>query len=574
MAILIGIIAGFGAVILYELLIKGTHLFLTQGAGFSIPHPSSAGTVKWSPPKNPLLLIPIITLGGLFSGILVYRFAPEAEGHGTDAAIKAFHRGNGYIRRRVPLIKMISSVLTISSGGSAGREGPTAQIAAGFGSYIGEILHLNTHDRRIAVAVGVGAGIGTIFKAPLGGAILAIEILYKEDFEKEALIPAVIASVVGYNIFGYFEGFEPIFGAGFHYNWNIVQIPFFLILGAFCAIFGSIYVKTFYKTRDIFKGLNISNYLKPALGAFLVGLLAVTLIYLVPDYKGAAGLGGLSMGYGFIQLAIYNSIPIEVMLLLIIVKIAMTSLTIGSGGSGGVFAPGLVIGAMVGGLVGTLSHLLFPGIVPASSIPAFVVIGMMALFGAVSKAYIAVLLMVSEMTNEYQILFPAMVAIVGAGFFISKNTTIYSEQVTTRLDSPAHQDEYMCDLLKIATVGEAMIKKFPVLKPSDTLNTVVQKMEKSFKALPIVKDNKLIGCIRLKHIVKIPSDRWSKTTVDKVMWKSPVFVHPNDSIFDAFKKIESKDAEVAFVVDKKDRKKLIGILHKGDIIRYYLGGKE
>jgi CIC family chloride channel protein len=182
-------------------------------------------------------MIPMITtLGGLITGLIVYTFAPEAEGHGTDAAIDAFHEKGGQIRARIPPIQLIASAITIGSGGSAGRDGPTAQIAAGFGSWLGDLLHLNEEVRRIAMAAGVGAGIGSIFKAPLGGALLAGAILYQRDFESAALFPAFIASVVGFAVYGAWAGWTPVFGLGGHSVLNNPQsLLAYLILGLVCG---------------------------------------------------------------------------------------------------------------------------------------------------------------------------------------------------------------------------------------------------------------------------------------------------------------------------------------------------
>ncbi len=208
---MIGVVAGLGAILFFEAIDICTRLFLGL-ADYTPPVPAGEGaTVVESPGR--LWMIPIVTtLGGLIAGVIVFTLAPEAEGHGTDAAIDAFHHKAGHIRARIPPIKLVASAVTIGSGGSAGREGPTAQIAAGFGSWVSEVLHLSAEDRRIALAVGMGAGIGAIFKAPLGGAILAAEILYIRDFELAAIVPGFIASVVGYTIFGAWAGWTPVFG--------------------------------------------------------------------------------------------------------------------------------------------------------------------------------------------------------------------------------------------------------------------------------------------------------------------------------------------------------------------------
>ncbi|NOZ77391.1 MAG: chloride channel protein [Euryarchaeota archaeon] len=571
-SILIGVIAGFGAILFYEGLQLGTHYFLGHGAG--LYPPDSGGTLEdtvvWTPPTRLWLLPAIVALGGLVSGVLVFTFAPEAEGHGTDAAIRAFHREKGVIRKRIPLVKMVASILTISTGGSAGREGPIAQIAAGFGSFVGSLFRLSAHDRRIAVTVGIGAGVGSIFKAPLGGALLSTEILYMRDFEKEALIPAVIASIVGYSIFALYDGFDPVFSAG-EYHWTMLQIPFFVLLGVVCGLIGQLYVFAFYRTREIFSLLKVPNHVKPALGGVLVGSLAVVLVLLFPEEGGAAGLGGLGMGYGFIQLAIYNHLPIKIMLILIFAKI-VTSITIGSGGSGGVFAPGLVIGAMVGGTVGAVSHLLFPSIVPYQTIPAFVIIGMMALFGGVAKAPIAVIVMVSEMTNDFTLLLPSMTAIVGS-VILTGERSIYHEQVPTRLDSPAHMREYFCSLLSIPKVQDATRTEFKRLSPDSSISEAVLAMRHGVDALPVVRGDSLVGSVSLKDATDVPIEKWKDTKVGEIIKEPPVIYH-NSSLFEAIEKMNEMDLHTFFVVDREDPKRLVGLVTRKDILRIYSGGIE
>lgn len=566
-ATLIGIISGVGAIAFYELLNLGTRLFLGYGAGFFPPEAgmSLEEVLNWSPPAEPLLLIPVITLGGLISGLIVFSLAPEAEGHGTDAAIRAFHREGGKIRRRIPIVKMVASVLTISTGGSAGREGPIAQIGAGFGSFIADVFKLSERDRRIALAVGIGSGVGSIFKAPLGGALLSTEILYHQDFEKEALIPSVIASVVGYSIFCLYDGFSPVFAAQ-PYQWSLAQIPVYMILGAVCAGVGLLYIKAFYSTKAFFDRLKVKRHIKPAIGAFAVGVLAVVLMKLIPEANGAAGLGALSMGYGFIQLALYNALPLEIMFTLIFAKIAMTALTIGSGGSGGVFAPGMVIGAMVGGTVGAVFAKLFPWLVPPEAVPAFVIIGMMALFGGVSKAPIAVLIMVSEMTGDYSLLFPAMVAIVGSYILTGKHS-IYSEQVPTRIHSPAHAEEYFRDLLRIYRVADAMRSEFPTTARQESLTDAMLKMRHGVSALPIMREGKIEGIVRLRDIVRVPIEKWSDTRVEEVMRESYSTITPDKSLHEALDFMEQRGVGTLVVVSPEDPSKPLGLLLKRDVIK-------
>ncbi len=432
--LLVGGVSGIGAVFFFKGIELGSHFLLNNILGYSYPTEglSFVEASAWSPPETVWLILPILLTGALISGLIVWKFAPEAEGHGTDAALKAYH-GDGKIRWRVPFIKALSSVITISSGGSAGCEGPTAQISAGFGSILADIMKLSPRERRIAIAVGIGGGVGAIFKAPLGGAILAAEILYLRDFKYDALLPAFVSSLTGYAIFGLFEGFTPLFGKA-DMGWTATQLPFFLLLGILSAGIGFLYIKTFYGTKALFdaaeKKYRIPKFLKPVIGAGIFGLIVIILAYISPETL-IVGVGCLGTGYGFVQLALYNLLPFTVLLLLPFVKILATALTIGSGASGGVFAPGLAVGGFLGGALGFGLHLMLPGIVGASSIPVFVVIGMIAVFGSVSHAPVAVLLMVLEMTGSFDLAIPAVIAVTAATVLMRDNT-IFKEQRISR----------------------------------------------------------------------------------------------------------------------------------------------
>ncbi|HEY4753007.1 MAG TPA: chloride channel protein, partial [Candidatus Limnocylindrales bacterium] len=244
---LIGVISGLGAAVFFVALEFATKLFLGGLAGFVPASPVGEGNEPITDALRPWALPFVVALGGLLSGIIVFRLAPEAEGHGTDAAIEAFHHGARRIRGRIPLIKIVSSAITIGSGGSGGREGPTAQIGAGFGSFLARALDLDARDARIAVATGMGAGIGAIFRAPLGGAVLAAEIPYQDDVESDALIPGFVASVVAFAVFGALISFAPIFGvvasAGFT---DPRQLVYYALIGLAAGAVGRLYVASFY----------------------------------------------------------------------------------------------------------------------------------------------------------------------------------------------------------------------------------------------------------------------------------------------------------------------------------------
>jgi len=211
-AVLVGVVAGLGATFLTWGIDWLGSILLEGAVGFHAPGHGEAATVTWNLPERPWILLLVLPLAGLVVGWMVRTFAPEAEGHGTDAVINAYHRGRAVIRKRVVPVKLIASMLTIGSGGSAGREGPVAQVGAGFGSYLADLLRLGYHDRRILVISGVAAGIGGMFRAPLGAAIFAVEVLYSEnDFESEALMPAIMASIVSYVVVASLTGWNVIF---------------------------------------------------------------------------------------------------------------------------------------------------------------------------------------------------------------------------------------------------------------------------------------------------------------------------------------------------------------------------
>lgn len=485
LGVAIGVVAGVGAIAFFVAIDWSTSFFLGRLAGFSPPSPRGEAAPVFEAPLRPWVLPLVVGLGGLISGIIVFGLAPEAEGHGTDAAIEAFHERGGRIRPRIPPIKLLASAVTIGSGGSAGREGPTAQIAAGFGSWLGDVMRLSAADRRIAMAAGMGAGIGSIFKAPLGGAILSAEILYLRDFEVNAIVPGFIASVTGYTIFAAWSGWEPVFGPSLGFRFTSPEsLVWYVALGAAAGLVGIGYVRAFYGTRDLFHRLPVPRALRPALAGVAVGLIAIAF----PQV--------LSMGYGWLQFAIEDSraqLALGTMAALIALKIVATSLTIGSGGSGGVFAPGLFIGGMVGGTMWGSLHTHVPGMPPVPE--PFVVVGMAALFGGVAKAPIAVMLMVVEMTGEFSMIVPAMAA-TSVAYLVTGNVSIYESQVATRGESPAHRGEHAIALIDAVTVAQAMEPNVPMVEGSEPLERAAARL-KLQPGLPlvVVEGGALVGVL-------------------------------------------------------------------------------
>ena len=573
--IIIGLAAGLGSTAFYYAIQLVTNTALGGIVGFVPPNPAGEPVAPVLAAPNYLLIPIATTLGGLAAGFLIFGFAPEAEGHGTDAAIDAFHNKGGVVRRRVPLIKTIASALTIGSGGSAGREGPTAQIAAGIGSIAGEIFGLSTRDRRIAVAAGIGAGIGSIFKSPFGGAILSAEVLYSAgDMEAEALIPAFIATPLGYVLFASLSGptgFLPLFGNTVQYSFTKpANLLIYILLGALCAAVGRFYTYTFYRTKRTFDGLRITRFLKPAIGAALAGLIAI----FFPEVLG--------MGYGFVQYVIDGQLTritanfifaaaplLLILVVLVFAKIAAIALTIASGGCGGVFAPALGIGGYLGASV-WVAFQAVPALQGWIPNPApLVIVGMMAMFAGVGRAPIAAVLMVSEMTGTLALLAPSMVAVVTSYYLVGPAFTIYRSQVRRRSDSPAHRGEYHVPVMKNVLVRDALNPKVITLTTEDTVERAYRILsERGFGGIPIVKDHAIVGMLAVRDVLAVPRDKLAETSVSKVMTTNVVLAYPEETLLEALEKMTLSDVGRLPVV-RRGTRVLLGILTRTDLFRAY-----
>jgi CIC family chloride channel protein len=384
-----------------------------------------------------LWLIPVATtLGGLIAGVLVYGLVPEAEGDGTDTAVRAFHTAGGYIRTRVTPLKAVASAIIIGSGGSAGREGPISLIAAGVGSIYASIIKRSDEERRLLVLVGMAAGLSAIFRSPIGTAVFAVEVLYSDmEFDAGALIHTLLGSVTAYAVNGLFVGFAPLFSvpAGLAAP-GFTDYFRYAALGLVAGVVSTLMPLVFYYVRDLFHAIPIPPHFKPAIGGLCVGLIALAL----PQV--------LAGGYGWIQEAIDGHLAVMLMLVLIFAKMLSFSLTLSSGGAGGVFAPSLYVGAMVGGFMASVLH---------QAAAPFVILGMAAVFGGAGRVPIAAMLMVTEMTGSYEFLVAAALAVVLSVLLQSalsrplKYRTLYEAQVATPAYSPAHHAEHLRNAFRL-----------------------------------------------------------------------------------------------------------------------------
>jgi len=562
-SLLIGIVAGLGgmAFLYIEGLVNG---YTMQGlAGFHPPLPGGEGGaaahIRLPQGLNWWFLI-IPTLGGLISGLLVFTWAPEAEGHGTDGVIKAFHHGRGIIRARVPIVKTLASAITIATGGSAGREGPIAQIGAGFGSVLATKLKLTDEDRRIMVVSGMAAGIGSIFRSPIGGAMFAVESLYRDDIETEGLVPAIMASIVGYSVFASFQGWDTIFRTNEYLFRNPLELAFYALFGLACALVGIFYVKVFYGIQDkLFRPLKLPRHVKPAIGGLCLGIIGLFFPYI------------FGSGYGWIQMAIDNDLPIKLMLAAALIKIFATSFTISSGGSGGIFAPSLFIGAMLGGAFGGVAHNLFPDIVTQPD--TFVLVGMAAFFAGAANVPVSVTIMITEMTGSYGLLVPLIFTSTFA-FFIAKKWSIYSQQVKNHAESQAHRGEFIVNLLKEIPVTVAYAKSDAVtrIENSMPLERILPLFaHKDEDCFPVVSpDGEITGLLSMSTLrAVIGEEETAGLIVAEDIKTAYECLKPDQSLHDALGLFLRTKYSSLPVVDSADKNKILGFLSYHNLITAY-----
>ena len=605
-AVLVGLIAGLGAVAFNTACNVVVYYALETGAGYVEEDPPEGEKrlhkILGEPnsPFRPWLLLVIPTIGGIISGYLVFRYAPEAEGHGTDGAIAAYHYKQGYIRPRVPLIKIFASAITIGTGGSGGREGPIAQIGAGFGSFLGRLLKLRPVECRILLAAGVAAGIAAIFRAPLAGALFAAEVMYRSpEFESEVIIPAGIASVVSYCTFGVFFGWEPIFSLDIPLSFsNPLSLIPYLVLGVLMAFLAMFYTRTFYGITKIFRKIPISPFAKPPLGAFLSGALALGLYFgwqgltELGDYLGWQWMGKgehsenhllsvLSFGYGILQSSFNQSFAnptnqiawgaVAILLLVAFGKIFTTSLTIGSGGSGGVFGPSMVIGGCGGMAFGLVVHGLYPSQAPEPA--AFMIVGMAGFFAAAGKVPFSTLIIVSEITGDYFLLLPTL-WVCSICYLLSDEQSIYESQVENRSRSPAHKGEYVREVLTGLSVSQFVkpdSTKYTI-HPEDSLTKVVKQLSDSpYSVLPVVDENsQLLGVVVLEEVYLVSQSPNMKPWILAAdMMRSGVRPLRGEYTLDLAQEcFVQNDLSALPVIDNRNR--VTGIVKRSDLSRMYL----
>lgn len=577
-AFVLGVFAGCGGVIFHYLIEWVQYISLATFGDFPLGDTQSDAAVGELPRFNIWLVLPMMGLGGLLAGLIVHTFATEAQGAGTDAAIDSFHNRRGMIAARVPLVKAVASAITLGTGGSAGYEGPISQIGAGIGSVLSQRLKLSVHDRRIMLAIGMGAGVGAVFRAPLAGTIFAGEIMYRDaDIESEVIIPGAIASTVAYAVFQSAlppsERFMPLFGELGQYRiGGLAELLPYTILAVLLVAASAVYVRAFHTTQRLFDRLPLTWHFKPMLGAVLAALVIIgSYLALRGDERILAGMGS---GYGFLQQAIVEteSVGVRILLLVAAVKIVTTSLTVGSGGSGGVFGPSMVIGGSLGAAVGKTFHQLMPGIVAQPG--AYSIVGMAGFFAGCANAPFSTILMVSEMTGHYRLLVPT-VWVAAISFILGRRWSLYSSQVNTRLDSPAHQGDFTIDLLEGMAVRDIFLPKKAIrtYREDASLDQIVHSLSQtSQRYFPVLDfDGKLVGIFSADDVRLSLYDEllWKVAIARDIMVESVVTLQPDDDLNTALYRFTSLNVDELPVVDSRDPNKLLGFLRRKETIAAY-----
>ena len=584
LSITVGVIAGLGGVAFVFLGQLISHYTLYQFSGY-LPGEAAGEHSMFGHALvdvDPWNLLVVMTLGGLVSGILVFTFAPEAQGHGTDAAIDAFHNKRGLIRGRIPIIKTLASAITLGTGGSGGREGPIAQIGAGFGSYLATVLKLSARDRRILLAAGVGAGVGAVFRAPLAGALFAAEILYSgPDIETDVIIPAATSSIISYSVMRTvlqwispeYGEYGPLFGQlQLEFRGPLQLLPYAGLALVLTAV-GVLYIKTFYGVHRLFERLPVPRMLRPALGALLAGLIGCLLFeyVFVGDRR---ALAVLATGYGTLQGALTNAAGIGLPLLaaVALLKILTTSLTISSGGSGGVFGPSMVIGGCAGGAIGLLFDGFWPDLVDPE---AFAIVGMAGFFSGCAHAPFSTIIMVSELTGSYELLLPTM-WVSTLCFMLGRRWQLYIKQVPSRLESPAHRGDFLVDVLEgiyVRDVVHTGLDQVRLIPESTSLEEIVHILaETQQHYFPVVDSTgRMVGIFSSDDVRQYLYDEtiWKLAVARDVMNSRVVSVTPDDDLNTALQAFTSTAIDEVPVVDPANRGRLLGTLRHKDTVAAY-----
>ena len=549
LALIIGVLGGYGAV-LFRFIIKGVQFAFYQ---HSVDFLEFEQMIPW------YIIVGIPALGGLIVGVLIRLGAREAKGHGVPEVMEAVALRDGYIRKRVAVVKIMASAISIGSGGSVGREGPIVQIGSSIGSTVGQWFKVPRKHQKTLVGCGAAAGIAATFNAPIAGVLFSLEILLGE-FGVSAFSPVVISSVMATTISRHYFGDFPAFiipAHEIHSLWEFLIYPF---LGLLCGVVSVVFVYILYKSEDIFDDyLKIPDFIKPAIGGFLLGLILLQFPHV------------FGVGYGGINLALTNQLPAMMLLALCVVKILATSITIGSGGSGGVFAPSLFIGAMTGGFFGSCAGMLFPDIVANPGTYALVAMG--ALVAGTTHAPITAILIIFELTGDYKIILPLMVCcIISTLLAIAiKRGSIYTIKLQRRgVDLSGGMEQNILQQLKVKNHMNSIVS---TINEGATLNLIMDMFKKTNVSYLHMVDasGHLTGIISFRDIRPILDEEIPPSLIiaRDIATLEVKTITPEDTIQAALRLMSSKGISQLPVIKDKESRILVGCLREKNVISAY-----
>jgi len=548
LGIIVGLAGGFGAVgFRYLINFVQSIAYGSDGVLLELVQSTPWYLTVWIP-----------AAGGLVVGPLVYFLAREAKGHGVPEVMEAVALRGGVIRKRIVFIKSLASAICIGTGGSVGREGPIVQIGSAIGSTLGQILKVSAHRLRTLVGCGAAAGIAATFNAPIAGSMFALEVILG-DFGMATFSPIVISSVVATAVSRYFLGDVPAFIVPGYELVSAWELPIYVILGLFCSLVAVTFTTVLYRIEDLFDDFKFPEYLKAVVGGMILGLMALIFPHI------------LGVGYGPIDLALMQKLSWWVLFLLILCKILATSITIGSGGSGGIFAPSLFIGAMAGGFFGTVVHNIFPQI--TASPGAYSIVGMGAVVSGTTHGPLSAMLILFEMTGDYKIILPLMIACtigsLASGQLLKES--IYTLKLSRRgVNIRAGRE---VNVLKSIHVKDVMNPEPETIPENLSLEKLAEKISKSkFNSFPVVdKDNNLTGILSFLDYRNAAFDENLRGLVvaKELATSEVVTVSTEDDLFEALEKISLKDFSILPVVSPDNPSQLVGILTRRDILGAY-----
>jgi CIC family chloride channel protein len=548
LGVIVGLAAGFGAVGFRYLI----NFFQTLAYGGENDLLELVVNLPW------YYRVAVPAIGGLIVGPLVYFFAREAKGHGVPEVMEAVALKGGVIRKRVVVVKSLASAISISTGGSVGREGPIVQIGSAIGSVLGQFMKVSGDRMRTLVGCGAAAGIAATFNAPIAGSMFALEVILG-DFGLATFSPIVISSVVATAVSRAYLGDTPAFIVPVYELVSAWELPMYLVLGIFCAVVGVFFTKILYRIEDLFDGIKFPEYLKGLVGGLILGVASLVFPQI------------LGVGYGAIDMALMQQMAWWLLAVLVVVKILATSVTIGSGGSGGIFAPSLFLGAMAGGFFGILVHQLFPNI--TASPGAYSIVGMGALVSATTHGPLAAILILFEMTGSYKIILPVMLACIIATIASGQllRDSIYTLKLARRgVDIKEGKEVNVLKSMFVKDVMNTNVETMPEALP---LGKMAERISKSkFNSFPVLDDqDRLIGILSFNDYNEAIFDENLKDLVvaKDLATEDLVTISLDDNLWTALEKISSKDFAVLPVVSTQAANKLEGVVSRRDIIGAY-----